>query len=88
MSAIITVDLNNFALEKPIVVLQGEQKTKYCGRVADIPEFIAHYASEIDVENVYLYGAADYATPIAENILAFAKKEYGINNLKVEVITQ
>lgn len=88
MPTVIIVDLNNFALEKPITILQGDKKTEYKGRIENIPEFVTHYASKVDVEKVYLYGAKSYAEPIAEKILTFAKQQYNNNDLKVEVVTR
>ena len=88
MQNVIIVDLNNFALEKPVTILENGVKKEFTATLEALPSTVAMFSAQANISKIYIYGAKVYAAPIADGISTYAKINFNKQDLEIEVITQ
>lgn len=89
MSPVIVIDLNLFALEIPVVLIESNgMKTQYNCQMSVLSNFIAELATNSQTNKVYIYSSKERGIPVAEQISLVANTRYSNNNLEIEVITR
>ena len=88
MNKYIIVNLNLFALESPITIMDSNGGAVICGAYAleDIPEAIVALSREHGISDVKVICNPNFAEMVSTSIMNIEAAQYNENKIKVEVI--
>lgn len=82
----IAVHINLFSLKQPIYLIKDDEpKLIVSVPMDDVESTVAGICKKYSAKNVKLYGEKEYTKNIGKKITNFAKQNYSIENLIVEV---
>ena len=84
----ITVILQGFPAQYPVLITKNGETNGSGACLDDIARAVCNSAQANKINQIKIFGNAEFAKPIVEEIKDYSATEYAINDLEIEVISK